>query len=649
MNYARLIALLPLLAASPAALAADPVAWAAPAAAVGGLVGVAAGLWLARRRPAHGKDAHWRMARQSAMLGWFEYDPKSGRVCSEAETLLGLDESWRNAPFERWLARIHPDDLAAVSALRSELSPGAEHRLTFRLRHADDYWEWLAVHARVVGEAPGHFTLFGVCQVVTQAKLAEAELIRREQSFRALVDNAADIVARFDLNLACRFVNRAVNRYTPTPRDEMLGRRLGEHGWPPAVAERFEAECRHLIDTWESRRFEIEAGFGGAARRHLFEVQLLPEFDAEQRLVSLLALMREVTEARQTQRQLEEENIVLEMIANNRPLAEVLIQLCRMIESQLIAGRCAVMLKAPDRETLTLAAAPSLPTGFAHMLREVAVGPDEANCGSTAYWRRTSIIADLDDVPAARRWRDAVQQFGIRACWSVPVTTNEQHLIGTLAVYYDEARRPTPDELRFAYRASRIAAIALERDRHEKRLYHEATRDVLTNAYNRRHFLELAVREHKRSHRYDSPLSLLVIDLDHFKQINDRHGHAAGDAVLRAFAHLARQTLRGSDVLGRLGGEEFAALLPNTPLAEAHEVAERLRGAAEADAVDWQGGAIHYTLSVGVSTLIGADSVDDMLARADRWLYAVKRRGRNRCDGERPGLREPADLVQQTR
>ncbi|RXZ43726.1 sensor domain-containing diguanylate cyclase [Crenobacter cavernae] len=642
MKHARLIALPPLLAASPAALAAgaDLAAGTGLVATVGVLFGAAAGLWLGRRRRERDNDARWQMARASALLGWFEYDPKSGQVMSEAETLLGLDKSWRTTSLERWLARVHPDDLPAVAALTEA---GAEHRLEFRIRHADDHWEWLSVHASLVGGAPDDDRLFGVCQVITQKKLAEAELVRREQHFRALVDNAADIVSRFDLELKCRFVNRAVNRYTPLPREEMIGHRIGENGWPADAAAQFETECRRLIDTWEGRRFEVE--FESAQRRHVFEVRLLPEFDAEQRLVSILSLQREITETRQTQRLLEEENIVLEMIANNRPLPEVLTQLCRMIESQLNAGRCAVMLRDKGREVLTLAAAPSLPSGFAHALREVPVGPDEPNCGGAAYWQRTTIVADVDAGTLPTRYRELAQQFGIRACWSVPVMTNEQHLIGTIAAYYAEPRSPSPDEMRFVYRASRIAAIALERDRHEKRLYHEATRDVLTNAYNRRHFLELAVREHKRSRRYDSPLSLLLVDMDHFKAINDEFGHPAGDEVLRAFTRLARQALRGSDVLGRLGGEEFAVLLPNTPLDEAHQVAERLRDAAEADAVDWQGAPIRYTLSVGVSTLFGADSIDDMLARADRWLYTVKRDGRNRCDGERAGLRDPADAV----
>lgn len=165
----------------------------------------------------------------------------------------------------------------------------------------------------------------------------------------------------------------------------------------------------------------------------------------------------------------------------------------------------------------------------------------------------------------------------------------------------------------------------------EEQLRALATRDSLTGAANRRHFVELAERERQRSLRSGSPLALCLLDADHFKDVNDRYGHVAGDHVLAALATSAQSQLRVADVLGRLGGEEFAILLPDTPLEGAEVLAERVREAVAAHRVP-SGDAeeIAVTISVGVAELRDAESFESLLKRADRALYAAKDRGRNR-------------------
>lgn len=161
-----------------------------------------------------------------------------------------------------------------------------------------------------------------------------------------------------------------------------------------------------------------------------------------------------------------------------------------------------------------------------------------------------------------------------------------------------------------------------------------ATQDELTRLPNRRHFLEQARREVERSRRYGSALSLLMVDADHFKQVNDTHGHAAGDAVLRSLAETGRKLLRDADHMGRLGGEEFALLLPETDLAQAVVVAERLRKAVgEMRVALPEGGEAQLTVSVGVAAL-GPDTenLDELMRRADAALYAAKDKGRNRVE-----------------
>jgi diguanylate cyclase (GGDEF)-like protein/PAS domain S-box-containing protein len=158
--------------------------------------------------------------------------------------------------------------------------------------------------------------------------------------------------------------------------------------------------------------------------------------------------------------------------------------------------------------------------------------------------------------------------------------------------------------------------------------------DHLTGIGNRRAFFNAADTEMRRWRRMPRPLSLLVIDADYFKKINDTYGHPVGDAVLRHIAGLMGETFRQIDVVARIGGEEFAVLLPSTNLASAQRVAERLRVALEEHPTPTDVGPVRCTVSIGVATMDEAiDSVEALLKRGDEALYAAKRSGRNRVCG----------------
>jgi diguanylate cyclase (GGDEF)-like protein len=163
-------------------------------------------------------------------------------------------------------------------------------------------------------------------------------------------------------------------------------------------------------------------------------------------------------------------------------------------------------------------------------------------------------------------------------------------------------------------------------------LERRAYTDYLTGLANRRHFLEQAENELARTLRYGRELSILMLDLDHFKQVNDTYGHKVGDLVLKRLSELCRATLRDVDVVGRIGGEEFAVLLPETGTAQAMDTAERLRSSIAAAHVTPESGLpVHFTVSFGVTTLSEKDTnIDILLNQADQALYRAKRDGRNR-------------------
>jgi diguanylate cyclase (GGDEF)-like protein len=173
-----------------------------------------------------------------------------------------------------------------------------------------------------------------------------------------------------------------------------------------------------------------------------------------------------------------------------------------------------------------------------------------------------------------------------------------------------------------------------KRKRLEEELKRQAHKDYLTGLNNRGYFMELAEQELNRSIRYKISLSILMVDIDFFKQVNDNYGHKAGDIVLKKLAEVCRLTLREIDIIGRVGGEEFAILLPETNKDKALEVAERLRTSIANTKLLLTSGRqpLSFSVSIGLTALSSSkeDNLDCLLDLADKALYEAKKSGRNK-------------------
>ena len=216
-----------------------------------------------------------------------------------------------------------------------------------------------------------------------------------------------------------------------------------------------------------------------------------------------------------------------------------------------------------------------------------------------------------------------VIESGVRFYAGAPLTTREGFRIGTLCVIDHIPRKINGRDRTLLMDMAAIVVGEME-------LRRRLGTDILTGLYTRRFFQEVGGRELIKARRDNKPLTAAFIDADHFKRINDGLGHAVGDAVLKALGPACRQALRGSDLLGRYGGEELVALLPGASLRDAMPVLERLRQNIAALALpELQGGQV--TVSVGAAELAAEDlTLDDLLNRADQALYRAKGAGRNR-------------------
>jgi diguanylate cyclase (GGDEF)-like protein len=245
------------------------------------------------------------------------------------------------------------------------------------------------------------------------------------------------------------------------------------------------------------------------------------------------------------------------------------------------------------------------------------------------FYREVQRLVPLDALSYQHKSSDLRLEFGHRGHHSISYSlSHEGEHLGELVF-----RRNQPfSEQEQGYLESLLASLLYPM--RNTLLYRVATqsalRDPLTDTGNRIAMDQTLTREIELSRRHLQPLSLLMLDIDHFKQINDTHGHSAGDDVLKAVAASIKNQLRNVDMVFRFGGEEFLILLSNTSREAAALVGERLRNAAQTEEYVADGRSIELTVSLGCSTLLPGESAESLLRRADNALYVAKREGRNR-------------------
>jgi diguanylate cyclase (GGDEF)-like protein len=289
-----------------------------------------------------------------------------------------------------------------------------------------------------------------------------------------------------------------------------------------------------------------------------------------------------------------------------------------------------LLLLDPERGELSF----TIVTGTgSEALRGKTIPAGTGIAGWIAEKGESLIVEDVSRDSRFNAAMDAESRFTTKSIIGVPLKTKDK-VIGVIELINKlEDQCFTPLDLKILQTIADFAAIAIERHYYLHALHKMSHYDSLTGLPNRRSFEQALEREEERSRRTGKPYSLLLLDIDEFKEVNDRHGHAEGDRVLREFAAMLQSRLRSVDVPARIGGDEFTVILPDTDQAKAAEVRERL---LEAVAAISAGRSVPFSVSIGLSTA-GRESGWSVVEGADRDMYRQKQRRLELCVEDIPG------------
>jgi diguanylate cyclase (GGDEF)-like protein len=411
-----------------------------------------------------------------------------------------------------------------------------------------------------------------------------------------------------------------------TPEAKILGRPAGEFfvAWPDMKAglEAPSASEREVV--WEK---------DGRAR--FFDLRLSPLLGYGAFVTGWVAVIYDVTrmkraeteavEARRLADTLREAGLTLSSKLDFRQISALILDLLKRV----IAYDIGAFLTVEGTE-LKLAGI-RRPKDIRNLIGESYPLAGSRLCQMAVQRKRPLIgaISEPEDILLPLR-----PDLDLRSFLGVPVVFGD-HVIGLIALYNSGGRSFDEQDLRVAELFGSQVAIALDNSRRVEQFERQAVTDELTGLYNRRAFLRMGEKEVGRARRYQRPLALILFDIDHFKNVNDSHGHLIGDHVLRVMTELVTKTTRATDVVCRYGGEEFIVLMPEAGREEALAMAERLKQEISRMTVVTAGGTLSLTISLGVAELKRDEDEDleGLIGRADRAMYQAKAAGRDTVCG----------------
>ncbi len=400
---------------------------------------------------------------------------------------------------------------------------------------------------------------------------------------------------------------------------------------PADVAGKYLADERRILETGQPLIDIEEYVIDPAGRKVWISSTKVPLRDDSGQVVGLVGISRDITARKLAETLRDGQAQILEMIATSAPLSDVLNRLAKLIESQLDGVSASILLLDEAGLRLHYGAAPSLPAAYAEAVDGLRIGPGAGSCGTAAFTREAVIVADVMRDARWTEYRALAVEHGLRSCWSTPIVSHQEQVLGTFALYSGSVRRPSAAELRLIDAATKIAGIAIERKLAEDRIQFMATHDALTGLPNRALLKERLTRAILVAERHDRWATVAFVDIDNFKYVNDSLGHNAGDELLKSIAGRMVAALRATDTVVRIGGDEFVVIFSDQSK-DAESVVGTVRKlqSAIAEPVEINGRQLSVTSSVGAATYPSdGQDADALLVNADAAMYRAKEVGRD--------------------
>ncbi len=499
-------------------------------------------------------------------------------------------------------------------------------------------------HAPVLDEAGVITGTIGVVINVSDRSQAQEALRTSEERYRAifethrvvrlLVDPATARVVEAN-QAACDFYGYTAEELAGKPVSEIntltheeilekmrLARDMGETYF----------QVKHRLKSGEVRDVELHSG----------------PVEVEGRTL-LYSLIHDVTEERRVESLVNAQRQLMEMVAVGVPVKDVLERLTEVVEERSEGAICSILLLSPDRATLHHAAAPSLPAAYTDAIDGVAIGPEVGSCGTAAFLKREIVVEDIASDPLWADFSALALAHGLASCWSSPIVSSGGDVLGTFAVYHRETGGVRPHERSLIEIVTHVAGIAIERERAEAAM--RSRTDELERSQQRLEeksfLLERALEAERERSRCDqltatlnhgaitdvmremiqggAQLAVAMVDVDGLKAANDTYGHQMGDAVLVLVAQMLQ---RDGAIVGRYGGDEFVAIIPDADRHAAEQYREGvLASLVGAGLTDEQTGmSIPVVASIGLAVYPEeAEAVDDLIRLSDSAMYASRR------------------------
>ena len=549
-----------------------------------------------------------------------------------AEVILGMDE---NDLYMKPVRSLYPEEEWNRIRSQNVRQKGMQHHIETRVIRKDGRTIDVDLSLTVLKGTDGEVTgSIGIILDITERKRAEEALRQSEEMSRGMVETAATGIYLMD-NGRFIYINRRLEEISGYTADELIGTRAIDYIHPDD-RERVKGKSMESLRGNSSLPYEFRTIRKDLETIWVSERVTSIEYGGTR---AILGTLMDVTERKLAEIASQEHTSRIETLLSIGSTVGQTLNLTDLLESILEkvlevirTGVGGIFLVDRETDELVLTAHRGFTDSFTSQVARMKIGRGFA--GRAALSGKPVMVSNMS---ADMRFDPVVlQSEGLQSLCSMPIMAKEK-ILGVVCVGSRDTRDFRERDVRLLDAIATQIGVAIENAQLYEKTVEIAFTDELTGLYNRRYLMEQIEREFARALRRRAPLSLIMIDMDGLKTINDRFGHQHGSACLKQLGVIIKRNIRASDVAARLGGDEFMILAPDTDSAEAAEVGERLRGETKSYRVEIDGWEVGMSISVGIASYpVHASDTDELLKQSDNAMYEAKRAGKNQISVAAP-------------